>query len=162
MRRVLPFPRMFLALWVMWLLLNQSLSPGQIVLGAIVAWGACWAMARLDPPPAHIRAGRAMLLLAFRVAIDVIRSNIAVGKIILGFGRKDRSSGLMTVPLDLRDQYGLAVLAIILTATPGTLWLNHDPARSELLIHVLDLVEEEEWRDLIKNRYERLLMEIFQ
>jgi multicomponent K+:H+ antiporter subunit E len=31
-----------------------------------------------------------------------------------------------------------------------------------LLIHVLDLVSEESWSELIKGRYEALLMEIFE
>jgi multicomponent K+:H+ antiporter subunit E len=30
------------------------------------------------------------------------------------------------------------------------------------VIHVLDLISEEEWVDLIKNRYESMLMEIFE
>ncbi|MBS7540989.1 Na+/H+ antiporter subunit E [Ancylobacter lacus] len=163
MRRALfPFPRLFLALWALWLLLNQSLSTGQLLLGAVVAYGAAWAMAALDPPAARPKAPRAVLLLLGRVLVDVVRSNIAVGRIILGRGRRDRATGLMTVHLDLTDRYGLAVLSIILTATPGTLWLNHDPARNELLLHVLDFVDEGEWTDIIKNRYERLLIEIFQ
>ena len=35
------------------------------------------------------------------------------------------------------------------------------PSRT-VLIHVLDLVDEEKWRQLIKERYEALLMEIFE
>ncbi|MNV61329.1 putative monovalent cation/H+ antiporter subunit E [compost metagenome] len=65
------------------------------------------------------------------------------------------------MPLDLRNRYGLAVLAIILTSTPGTLWVQYDRATGSLLLHVLDLIEEGEWIDLIKGRYERLLLEIF-
>ena len=81
--------------------------------------------------------------------------------IILGRRRADRVSGFIHVPLDLRNRYGLAVLAIILTSTPGTLWVQYDRLSGRLLLHVLDLVEEQEWIDLIKGRYERLLLEIF-
>ena len=49
-----------------------------------------------------------------------------------------------------------------ITATPGTLWLQYDRSRSILLLHVLDMVDDQQWIDLIKNRYERLLMEIFE
>lgn len=162
MKRVLPYPLLFLALWAMWLLLNQSLSPGQLILGALIAFGASWAMAALRPQPARVRSPGAMIRLAGRVAVDVVRSNIAVGRIILGSSRPNRRSGFMTVPLELTSPYGLTMLSIILTATPGTLWMNYDPARGELLLHVLDLVDEEEWVRLIKDRYERLLIEIFE
>src|SRR3546814_1767457 len=52
------------------------------------------------------------------------------------------TSGFILLPLDLRNRYGLAVLGIIITATPGTLWMQYDSARSVLLVHVLDLVDE--------------------
>ncbi|QJP17313.1 Na+/H+ antiporter subunit E [Starkeya sp. ORNL1] len=162
MKRVLPYPLLFLALWAMWLLLNQSVSPGQLIFGALIAFGACWAMAALGPEPARVRSPGAVIRLAGRVAVDVVRSNIAVGRIILGLAPPNRRSGFMTVPLDLTNHYGLTVLSIVLTATPGTLWMNYDSARRELLLHVLDLVDEEEWVRLIKDRYERLLIEIFE
>ena len=50
----------------------------------------------------------------------------------------------------------------VLTSTPGTAWLEYNSLSRTVLIHVLDLVEEEEWRALIKGRYEALLMEIFE
>ena len=67
-----------------------------------------------------------------------------------------------TSPLDLRDPYGLAALACIVTSTPGTLWVSFDAATGMLMIHVLDLVDESEWVRTIKDRYEQLLMEIFE
>src|SRR3546814_15568353 len=69
------------------------------------------------------------------------------------------TSGFILLPLDLRSRYGLAVLGIIITATPGTLWMQYDSARSVLLVHVLDLVDEAAWIRLIKQRYERLRSE---
>ena len=64
--------------------------------------------------------------------------------------------------LELRDPYGLATLACIITSTPGTLWVSFDPTQGRLTIHVLDLIEESDWISTIKGRYERLLMEIFE
>ncbi|MFK8250407.1 Na+/H+ antiporter subunit E [Ancylobacter terrae] len=162
LRRVLPFPKLFLALLAMWLLLNQSLSAGQIVLGTLVAFGASWAMAALKPAPVRLRRPAAIATLAGRVLVDIVRSNIAVGTIILFGQRPGRRPGFITFPLELRDRYGLATLTIVLTATPGTLWMNFDPVSGTLLLHVLDLEEEDEWIDLIKGRYEGLLREIFE
>lgn len=68
----------------------------------------------------------------------------------------------MRVPLDMRNPYGLAVLACIVTATPGTIWVEYDFAQGTLLLHILDLIGEEEWARIIKNRYEGRLMEIFE
>ncbi len=77
-------------------------------------------------------------------------------------GRKVGKSGFMTIPLDLRDPMGLAILAIIITGTPGTAWIDYNSARNILILHVFDLVDETAWLNLIKNRYEYLLQEIFE
>jgi multicomponent K+:H+ antiporter subunit E len=151
---------MSLFLLVMWLLLTQSFSPGQFVLGTFVAVMASSFMAYLEPDRVRIRFTRAIPRLILIVIGDIVRSNIGVGRIVL---RRDcaSTSGFIKVPLDLRNRYGLAALAMIITATPGTLWVQHDSTRHVLLLHVLDLVDEKYWIDLIKNRYECLLMEIF-
>lgn len=161
MRRWLPFPLLTLALIVLWLLLQQSVTPGQILLGLAVALVASHAMAALRPEPIRFRWSRAIPRLAGVVLVDIFRSNLAVGRIILSRQMRARRSGFMTIPLDLTNPHGLAMLALIMTATPGTLWVQHDSARKVLLMHVLDLVDESDWVILIKGRYERLLMEIF-
>ena len=56
-----------------------------------------------------------------------------------------RRAGFVRIPLDMRAPYGLAALACILTATPGTVWVDYDAAEGTMLLHVLDLTDEEEW-----------------
>lgn len=161
MSRWLPHPVLALALLALWLLLNQSLSPGQLVLGGAVAWVASRAMAMLRPEPVHIRSIRPIPRLISDVLVDIVRSNVAVARIVLSPGQRDRVSGFVTLPLDLTNRHALALLACIITATPGTLWIQYDRKAGRVLIHVLDLIDEEEWIRLIKRRYERPLLEIF-
>ncbi|PWG02301.1 Na+/H+ antiporter subunit E [Sphingosinicella humi] len=162
MKPWLPYPLLALALLAMWLLLNQSLAPGQLVLGGAVALFASRAMAALQPEKARIRSVRPIPRLAALVFADIIRSNIAVAKIVLLPGPRRRVAGFVRIPLDMKNRYGLTILACIITATPGTCWVQFDRNAGRLLIHVLDLVDEETWIRLIKQRYERLLMEIFE
>jgi multicomponent K+:H+ antiporter subunit E len=160
MTRILPFPLVSAGLLGLWLLLNQALSLGQILLGSVLALAGGWALTALQPPKARVRRVGAILRLLCLVLADIARSNIAVGRIILGLGGPQRRSGLANIPLDLRDPYALAALACIITATPGTLWVNFDAG--VLTIHVLDLIDESEWVKTIKSRYERHLLEIFE
>ncbi len=159
--RILPYPVLTLSLVVFWMTIN-SFSPGHLLLGTAVALVASWSMASLRPSKPRIRSWTAVIKLIAIVLYDIIRSNISVATLIL-FGRKRNSkSGFLTVPLDLRDPFGLAVLSIILTATPGSAWLEYNSSQGTLLIHVLDNVSETAWINLIKNRYEKMLMEIFE
>ena len=161
MTRLLPFPLISAGLLVLWLLLTETLSLGQLLLGSAAALVGGWAFAALDPPKARLRRPGAIFRLAALVVADIVRSNFAVARIVLGLGRRERTSGFVNIPLELRDPYGLATLAGIITSTPGTLWVGFDAASGTLTIHVLDLVDESEWVRTIKSRYERPLLEIF-
>jgi len=160
MRRfLLPFPFLALALFAMWVLLT-GFSPGHALLGGLVAVLVSRSMLALKPGATAFRLALPVLRLAGLVSADIVRSNIAVARIVL-FNRSDRKSGFLHLPVDLRNPHALAVLAIIITATPGTLWVQHDARRHMILIHVLDLVDEQEWVRIVKQRYERELMEVF-
>jgi multicomponent K+:H+ antiporter subunit E len=159
--RILPHPLLSLAIVVMWLLLNQ-VSPGHLVLGIAVALVAGRAMAALEPVRPRIRRWDRVALLAWRVFIDIVRSNVSVTRLILGGAATGRHAGFVDIDLKLSDPTGLAVLALIVTATPGTAWIDYDSAHGRLLLHVFDLVEPDDWRETVNHRYGRLLMEIFE
>ena len=155
--------RLFLALLAVWLVLNESLAPGQVLLGAALALGgvAVYSRLRLPASRARNRPGAALRLLG-RVVADIVRSNLAVARIVLGLGASRRVAGFLAMPLELRHPGGLAVIACIITATPGTSWVRYDSAANVVTIHVLDLVDADDWIRLFKQRYERRLLEIFE
>jgi len=160
MKRLVPYPILATFLFAMWVLLT-GFSPGHILLGAAIAVLVSRVMLTLDVEKPRVRFGKAMVKLAGIVLVDIVRSNIAVSRIVL-FQRRERRSGFIQVPIELRNPYALAALAVIITATPGTLWVQHDARNKLILIHVLDLVDPSIWIDQIKNRYEKLLLEIFE
>jgi multicomponent K+:H+ antiporter subunit E len=161
-RHVLPYPLLSLVLLVLWLLLNQSLSPAHFLLGACLAIGGGLVLTALEPSQPRLRRPMTAVILGWLVLLDIVRSNIAVAQIILGGRLPSITSGFVEVPLQLRAPHGLAALATIITATPGTIWANYDPPTGVLTIHVLDLVDQSTWLRTIKGRYERRLMEIFE
>lgn len=160
MRGFLPYPLLALGLALMWLLLS-GISPGQVVLAAGVGTGASHALAALGEASPAIRRWLAVPELAGIVLYDILLSNIGVARVLLG-AKREGAPGFVAVPLRTRHPSALAILSIVVTSTPGTAWIDYDAVRNEVLIHVFDLVDEAEWRHLIAQRYERLLMEIFQ
>ncbi|PYE90514.1 Na+/H+ antiporter subunit E [Phyllobacterium leguminum] len=159
MTRLLPYPLLSLSLLVMWLLLN-GVSAGQFALGWFVAIFASWSMRALKPSKPRIRCWRMIPVLFVRVFIDVIGSNIDAARLILIPGKRPRSA-FLRIRLALRDPTGLSALAVILTAMPGTAWIEYNARSGELLLHVLDMHDRRYWRELIKKRYEQPLREIF-
>ena len=157
------YPLLGLALLALWLLLWESAAPGALLLGVALAAAGVAVLAGLDMPRASLRRLTPLPGLVWDVALEVVRSNNAVARIILApESARTRRSGFVEVPLDMRSPHGLAALACILTATPGTVLVDHDPDSGVILLHVLDLVDEASWVRTVKDKWERRLMEIFE
>jgi multicomponent K+:H+ antiporter subunit E len=162
MKRVFPAPLLSLSLWVLWLLLNLSLSAGNLLLGALLGFLAPLMFASLRPQPARIRRPGVALKLFFVVGRDVVTSNLQVAWGVLRAHQRPPRSTFLKVPLELHDAHGLAALSMICTVVPGTVWSELALDRSVLLIHVFDLDDEARFIEHFKRTYERPLMEIFQ
>lgn len=161
MSRWLPAPRVSLLLLIMWLLLNQSIAPADIVLAVLLALGIPIWLRPLLPTEVVIRKPWVIFRLVAGVLIEIARSCYNVSRIIL-FTKSERlNTQFMTIPLDLRSPYGLAVLSCIINTTPGTVWVELLPDSHDLALHVFDLQDEQWWVDTIKTRYEQPLREIF-
>jgi multicomponent K+:H+ antiporter subunit E len=160
MKAWLPAPSMSLALWLIWVLASDSAGAGQLLLGAVLAWliplvlrGHVGELPRVSRPLTALR----LVLVVLR---DIVVSNVEVARRVLGPERAIHP-GFVEVPLDLASAHGIAVLAAIVTMTPGTLTCDVAPDRSHLLVHALHLTDEAALVADIKARYEAPLLEIF-
>jgi multicomponent K+:H+ antiporter subunit E len=161
-RRLFPAPLLSLALLAIWLVLNRDYSLGQVLLGALVATIVPRLTQSLRPTPVRIRHLGVAFRLFMQVGWDVIVWNWRVLLGTLATHERLPRGGFITVPLDLRDPSGLAVLAAIMCVIPGTIWSEITLDRSALLVHIFDLDDAQDEIELIKTRYERPLMEIFE
>ena len=162
MKRLLPSPALSIALFILWVLLTQSLSAGTTLLGLGLALFWPRVTSRLG---VHARSPRRPLLmvkLLARVVIDMLRANIEVAWLILARDPRRIPSRFVRVPLDLEDSNGLAVLAMIVTFTPGTAWAELSVDKRVLILHVLSAQDDSQTATVIKNRYEQPLREIFE
>lgn len=161
MSRWLPFPVISAMLLGTWLLLNESLSPGQLLLGTVIAVTGSWVLVLLEAPALLFRRLWFILRLGVEVVMDMARSNYRVARLTLK-DKPDRTPGFVRIQLSVRSHYSLALLACIITAAPGTSWVAYEPKSNVLIIHVLDLVDDDDWGEIIRVRYEGLLKEIFE
>lgn len=162
MKKILPAPLVSFGLFVVWLLLNRSLSPGHLLLALLLALGLPVLFKELRPQKVRVRHLGTVLRLCFTVVADTTRSNIAVLRFLLRPGERRHASDFVKIPLDLRDPNGLAVLAMIVCITPGTAWAELSRDRSMLMLHVLEMDDAQAIAQHVKASYERPLMEIFE
>ena len=162
MKRWIPSPALSLALFAVWLLLNQSLHAATLLLAAILAVAVPLITQGLRPARVHVRRPGVALRLLGTVALDLVRSAFDVAKLLLTRRTKDIHAHFVNVPLDMRDPNGLAVLAMVLCLTPGTAWAELSRDGAVLRIHMFHLDDDQAFIAQVKQRYERPLMEIFE
>ena len=160
MKRWLAHPLLIVTLLLAWLVLQQSLAVSTILVGLIIGLGLSRLWTQLDAPRVRLRHVGKLLILGFRVVVDIIFSNLAVARLIVT--RRPHTSAFVAIELEVEQPAALAVLACIITATPGTIWVSHDSHLHRLTIHVLDIATREQLVRNIKQRYEPPLREVFQ
>mgnify|MGYP001046766306 CR=1 FL=1 len=162
MKRWIPSPPLSFALFIVWLLLNQSLDAATMLMALVLAIAVPLLTKGLRPATVRMRKPGVALRLSFVVTFDMLKSAWDVARLMLTRRSTRIRSSFVQIPLDMRDPNGLAVLAMVMCLTPGTAWGEVAFDRSTLLIHVFDLDDEAAFVAMIKTRYERPLMEIFE
>lgn len=161
MRRLFPSPALSALLFLVWPVLNQSWSFGQLALGAALALIIPWFTEALRPDKVVVRHPMKIVRLGLVVVWDIVTANVEVARRILG-PESAIHPRYVWIPLSISDPHGVVALAGIISMTPGTLSSELSDDRRHLMIHVLSLSDEAELIAGIKARYERPLQCIFE
>jgi multicomponent K+:H+ antiporter subunit E len=161
MSRLLPHPLLSAILLVIWLLLANELSAGQILLGTVLGWAVPLYTARFWPEQVVVR--RPLLLLRFSAVVlyDILVANVAVARLILG-RQESLQPAFVVMPLALRSELAISLLANTISLTPGTVSAFLSADRRCLVVHSLHTTDPEELLATIRERYETPLKEILE
>jgi multicomponent K+:H+ antiporter subunit E len=157
---LLPHPLLSLSLLLLWLLLNNSATAGQLLLGTLFGVLIPLFTRRFWPEPAYVNHPGRALRFTGRVLWDIIVANFAVARIVLG-PRSAIRPVFVRVPLDIEGEFATTVLLMVISLTPGTITADLDSERSYLLVHALSVDNADALVQQIKTRYEAPIKEIF-
>ncbi len=161
MKRWLPHPLLTPILAAIWLLLNNSLAPGHLLLGLLLGWAIPRFTLAFWPERVRIHAPRTLLYFTGIFLYDVLVANIAVARMILA-GPDRLRPAFVEIPLDLKNEFAISILANCICLTPGTVSASLAPDRRHLLVHALNAADPAALAAEIKARFEAPLKEIFE
>lgn len=161
MRRLLPHPLLSATLLLIWLLLVNDLSAGHLLLGALLGWGLPLYTARFWPEEVRVRRPLRLLRFIAIVLYDIVVANVTVARLILGPPR-NMQPAFVVMPLALRSEMAISVLANTISLTPGTVSAYVSADRRCLVIHSLHTTSPDELLATIRERYEEPLKEILE
>lgn len=149
----LPVSPLLTALWrgtaffLLWMLLMQSLKPGDLAIGAFACVGATWLSLRLLPPSSGcLHFGQLLALLPHFVWESVL-AGVDVARRALHPGMPLRP-GFITCPLGFPPGFARNTFATITSLLPGS--VAADEAEGMLAYHCLDEtspVVEQIWKE---------------
>ncbi|MCC7548574.1 MAG: Na+/H+ antiporter subunit E [Burkholderiales bacterium] len=148
-------------LTLFWLLLANTLDAGQIVLGLVLSAAVLWLTRPFAESRLRIRRPAVAAKLAGLFLYDIVVANLAVARAVLSPGLPIQPR-FLRVPLELTDPGAAALLAGMVTLTPGTVSVDLDLDARTLTVHALLGQDEAATVDSIKRRYEARIREIFQ
>lgn len=157
--RIFPHPLVSCIVFIAWLMLNHSVSLGNLLLALILAIlipKIMQAFITRTPELDWVTAFK----LFFVVLYDIIISNFKVAKLVLGPSHQLHPAWYR-VPLDSNHDHVNTLLAMIITTTPGTVSAGIDLQRGDILVHSLSSLDTEADIAEIKARYEQPLIQIF-
>ena len=158
--RLLAHPLLSALLAAAWLLLQQSLAPGNLITAVVLGLVVPRLLHGFLGAPTVVRSWPAALRLLWVVLYDIVVSNFTVARIVLS-PRSNPQPAWLTVPLDVRHPTAITLLATIITTTPGTVSCVVDEDRRQILVHALDCSDPAAMVADMKQRYEAPLKEIF-
>lgn len=160
-RRLLPHPLLTALLALVWLLLANDFSFGHVVLGLLLGWAIPLFTLRFWPDKVTIRRPATLGRFIAVVLYDIVMANLSVARLIL-IGPRRLKPAFVVVPLALRSDLAISLLANTICLTPGTVSSRLSQDRRSLLVHALDVDDAEALVASIKQRYEAPLREVFE
>ncbi len=160
MSRLFPHPALSVAIFLVWLALNNTASAGHLVLATILAIFLPIVTQQFWPE----RTGKLKLITASRLLVvvlwDILLASLDVARLIIGPLGKIKPA-FVEIPLDMQDPFVGTILASIVSLTPGTVSIDIDRSRWVLQVHALNVDNTDALIQSIKTRYEQPLKEIF-
>lgn len=157
----LPHPVLSVLLAVTWLLLQQSLALPQLITAAVLGVGLPRLVHAFLPPSQRLHAPGTALRLVALVLRDIVVSNWVVARLVLSPWRRPQPVWV-ELPLTLRSERAISLLATIITTTPGTVACVVDEVRHVIIVHALDCTDPAALVAEMDARYQAPLKEIFE
>ena len=144
-----------------WVLITGELALLNAAIGFAIGAAILTLVGRTIGAPGYIQTLWAFIVLAGAFIRDLALANLLVAHDLLT-PKSQLRPGIIKVPLDVKTDNEIAILANLLTLTPGTTSIDISDDRSTLYLHVMYLDREgpDATRERIKREIEARLLRV--
>ncbi len=148
-----------LILGIIWTLLTGNLHFTNFIQGILIGYIILFISRNAIYKTRYfVRLPKIFLFILYFIK-ELIVANLKVASDILTI-KHSMKPGIIALPLDVRTDLEITLLANLITMTPGTLSIDTSDDKKILYVHAMYLDDPEEYKKELKSGLERKLLEI--
>ena len=148
-----------LLLTFIWVALTGSFEFANVFFGFVLSYFLLWVITRGSGNVRYFKLMPRVLAFFFFFIYELVKANLQVAYEV-STPKLNMTPGIVAVPLDIKSDFEITMLANLITLTPGTLSLDVSEDKSVLYVHSMYIKNREEFIQGIKNGFEKRIMQI--
>ena len=146
-------------LTIVWVFLTGSLAFINFMFGYVLSFLVLWLISRNEKSRKYFRILPQIIAFIFFFLYELIKANIQVAADVVT-PKFYMKPGIVKLPLDVKSNLEITLLANLISLTPGTLSLDISEDRKVLYVHAMYIHDKEAFIDDIKNGFEKRILNI--
>lgn len=146
---------------LVWVALTGQFTPANLFAGFVVAYLIMGLSQQIMNTGKYFTKVRSVLGFAAFFIWEMVVSGLRVSYRVLS-PRLNVQPAVIAVPLDVKTNREITLLANLITLTPGSLSLDVSSNRQVIYVHAFNVDDVDEYRREIKEGFERRLQEMMQ
>jgi len=148
-----------LILTLVWVALTGSFLFMNFVFGYALAFFILWLINKDSEDRKYFRLIPSIISFFIYFIYELIKANIQVAYDVVT-PTFYMTPGIVSVPLDVKTDLEITILANVISLTPGTLSLDVSNDRTVLYVHSMYIKDKDDFINSIKNGFEKKLLNI--
>lgn len=142
-----------------WGAVNGEFTLSNMFIGFVLGYVCLWLVRPLYQPTRYFSRFGASIRLAWLFLSELVKSCLTVAKQVL-LPHLSCCAAIVAIPLEVKTDLEITLLANLITLTPGTLSLHISPDRKVLFVHAMSASDLDALRHDIKDGFERRILEV--
>ncbi len=142
-----------------WIALTGTFTPTNFAIGFGVGFGLLWLNQRLMLPSNYFRKVPQVIGFVLFFLWELVMANLRMMFIVFS-PRPAIRPAVVAIPLDVRSDIEITLLANLISLTPGSLYLDVSQDRCVMYVHTTHVDDLDAFRRSIKEGFERRVMEV--
>ncbi|AVQ99443.1 Na+/H+ antiporter subunit E [Oceanobacillus sp. M65] len=143
----------------LWMFLSESYSAPSFIAGYLLGILLLFLLRRFVPDTFYLRRIYKIGALLLLFIKELLSSNWEIVKLVYK-PKQDFEPGIFALPIDVKSNWEITLLANLISLTPGTLSVAISRDNTKIFIHAMHIQDSEEAISSIKNTFEKAILEV--